>query len=81
VLFAQTEGIIPAPEANHAVRAAIDEALICKRDGVKKVIAFNLCGHGHFDMAAYDAYHSGQLQDHIYSPELIDASMAELPQV
>lgn len=81
VMFAKAEGIIPAPEANHAVRAAIDEALVCKRDGVKKVIAFNLCGHGHFDMSAYDAYHSGKLQDYEYPAEKVAEAMKDLPQV
>jgi len=81
VLFARTEGILPAPEANHAVRAAIDEALVCKRDGVKKVIAFNLCGHGHFDMSAYDAYHSGRLEDYDYPQEAVEEAMQHLPRV
>ncbi len=81
VLFARAEGIVPAPEANHAVRAAIDEALVCKRDGVKKVIAFNLCGHGHFDMAAYDAYHQGRLEDYEYPAEAVAEAMQHLPPV
>jgi tryptophan synthase beta chain len=81
VTFARAEGILPAPEANHAVRAAIDEALVCKRDGVKKVIAFNLCGHGHFDMSAYDAYHQGRLEDYEYPTEAVDEAMKHLPQV
>ncbi len=80
-LFARTEGILPAPEANHAVRAAIDEALVCKRDGVKKVIAFNLCGHGHFDMSAYEAYHSGKLEDYEYPREAVEEAMQHLPRV
>ncbi|MDW8325794.1 MAG: TrpB-like pyridoxal phosphate-dependent enzyme [Anaerolineales bacterium] len=81
VMFAKAEGILPAPEANHAIRAVIDEALLCKRDGVKKVIAFNLCGHGHFDMSAYDAYHSGQLEDYDYPQEAVDEAMKHLPKV
>jgi tryptophan synthase beta chain len=81
VTFAKAEGILPAPEANHAVRAAIDEALVCKREGVKKVIAFNLCGHGHFDMSAYDAYHSGKLEDFEYPQAAVDEAMTHLPQV
>src|SRR5690606_7598311 len=56
VTFAQTEGILPAPEANHAVRAAIDEALRCKQEGRAEVILVNLCGHGHFDLQAYMDY-------------------------
>jgi tryptophan synthase beta chain len=79
--FARAEGILPAPEANHAIRAAIDEALICKRDGVKKVIAFNLCGHGHFDMAAYEAYHQGRLENFEYPAEMVQEAMQHLPQV
>src|SRR5690606_29163222 len=63
VQFARTEGIVPAPEANHAVKAAIDEALRCKREGRSETILFNLSGHGHFDMAAYMAYNSGSLSD------------------
>lgn len=81
ITFAKAEGILPAPEANHAIRAAIDEALVCKRDGVKKVIVFNLCGHGHFDMSAYDAYHSGKLQDYEYPAEKVAEAMKDLPQV
>ncbi|HLE26841.1 MAG TPA: TrpB-like pyridoxal phosphate-dependent enzyme, partial [Anaerolineales bacterium] len=69
VQFSQAEGIIPAPESAHAVRVAIDEALECKRTGQKKVIAFNLSGHGHFDLTAYDAYHQGQLEDYEYPAE------------
>ena len=63
VQFAQTEGIIPAPESSHAIRAAIDEALAAREAGEERVILFNLSGHGHFDMAAYDAYLSGSLID------------------
>ena len=63
ILFARTEATVPAPESTHAIRAAIDEALDAKAKGEKRVILFNLSGHGHFDMAAYDAYLAGQLQD------------------
>src|SRR5205807_7065345 len=66
VQFARAEGIIPAPEAGHAVRALIDEALKAKEAGEERVILTNLYGHGHFDMAAYDAYLAGQLQDYEY---------------
>jgi tryptophan synthase beta chain len=79
--FARAEGILPAPEANHAVRAAIDEALRCKAEGRSQVIAFNLCGHGHFDMSAYDLYHQGRLQDYEYPQEKVEAAMHDLPQV
>ena len=81
VLFSKTEGIIPAPEASHAIRGAIDEALKCKAEGTKKVIAFNLSGHGHFDMAAYDAYHRGKLEDYNYPQQLVDEAMKHLPKV
>ncbi|MEE8443035.1 MAG: TrpB-like pyridoxal phosphate-dependent enzyme [Dehalococcoidia bacterium] len=81
VLFARTEGIISAPEPAHAIRVAIDEALKCKESGEAKTILFNLCGHGHFDMAAYDAYFAGNLEDYAYPQEQIEAALANLPQV
>jgi len=81
VQFSQAEGIIPAPESAHAVRAAIDEALVCKERGEKKVIAFNLSGHGHFDMMAYADYHQGKLQDYEYPADAIAEAMRHLPQV
>jgi tryptophan synthase beta chain len=81
VQFSRAEGIIPAPETAHAIKAAIDEALICKESGEKKVIAFNLSGHGHFDMAAYDDYRQGKLIDYEYPAEAIEEAMAELPDV
>jgi len=81
VMFARTEGIIPAPESNHAVRACIDEALRCKETGEAKTLFFNLSGHGHFDMAAYDKYFAGELDDFHYPDEAIQASLANLPKV
>jgi tryptophan synthase beta chain len=81
IQFARAEGIIPAPEATHAVRAAIDEALLCKQAGASKVILFNLCGHGHFDMQAYSDYMAGKLQDHEYSHEEVAMALAGLPSV
>jgi tryptophan synthase beta chain len=69
VQFARSEGIIPAPESNHAVRAAIDEALEAKEEGKSRVILFNLSGHGHFDLAAYEAYLAGKLEDYEYEPQ------------
>jgi tryptophan synthase beta chain len=69
IQFIRTEGIIPAPESSHAIKAAIDEALRAKESGAEKVILFNLSGHGHFDMAAYDAYLAGELTDVVYEPE------------
>lgn len=81
LLFARSEGIIPAPEPTHAIRVAIDEALKCKETGEEKVIIFNVCGHGHFDMASYDAYLKGQLEDFDYPAAAVEAAMAHLPQV
>lgn len=81
VQFAKTEGIIAAPESAHAIRAAIDEALACKESGEKRVIAFNLSGHGHFDMTAYETYMHGELEDYAYPAEAIEHAMADLPQV
>ncbi len=81
VQFARAEGIIAAPETAHAIRAVIDEALISKETGEKKVILFNLSGHGHFDMGAYDAYNQGLLEDYAYPQEEIEQAMADLPQV
>jgi len=79
--FARAEGIIPAPEATHAVRAVFDEALKCKQEGTSRVILFNLSGHGHFDMAAYDAYLNGKLEDKDYDASQLESSLAELPGV
>ncbi len=80
-MFAQVEGIIPAPEPAHAVRVAIDEALRCKETGEAKVIAFNLCGHGHFDMGAYDSFLKRELVDYEYPEEKIKEAMAQIPQL
>jgi tryptophan synthase beta chain len=81
VQFARTELIIPAPESSHAIRAAIDEALRAKEEGKERVILFNLSGHGHVDMAAYDAYFAGRLEDFEYSAEKVKESLARLPKV
>ncbi len=81
VLFARSEGIVPAPEANHAVKGAIDEALRCKREGTSETILFNLCGHGHFDMAAYTAYAAGELTDNSYDEAELAMALAGLPSV
>ncbi len=81
VQFARTEGIIPAPESAHAVKVAIDEALRAKEEGTEKVIAFNLSGHGHFDLAAYDAYTKGELEDHEYPAEEVEKAKQLLPEV
>ena len=81
VQFARAEGIIPAPESTHAVRAAIDEALKCKAEGTSKAILFNLSGHGHFDMQAYTDYFAGKLEDLQYDDALLQESLAALPEV
>ncbi len=81
VQFARTEGLVPAPESAHAIRAAIDEALDAKQKGEKRVILFNLSGHGNFDMGSYQAYFSGQLEDYEYPLEAVQASLGKLPQV
>ena len=81
VAFSRAEGIIPAPESAHAIRAAIDEALKCRETGEKKVIAFNLSGHGHFDMTAYQSYHHGLLEDFEYPDHAVEEAMTHLPKV
>jgi pyridoxal-phosphate dependent TrpB-like enzyme len=81
VMFARAEGIIPAPESCHAVRACIDEALRCKASGEPKTLLINLSGHGHFDMASYDKYFAGELEDFEYPTEAIHAALANLPKV
>jgi tryptophan synthase beta chain len=79
--FARAEGILPAPEANHAVKGAIDEALKCRQEGVSRCILFNLCGHGHFDMQAYRDYMDGKLVDQEYDESEIAMALAGLPSV
>ena len=79
VAFARAEGILPAPESSHAIRVAIDEALAAKAAGEKKVILFNLSGHGHFDLAAYEKYLDGSLEDYEYVPD--EAALAALPKI
>ena len=81
VSFARAEGIIPAPEPSHAIKVTMDEALRCKETGEEKAIVFNLCGHGHFDMAAYDTFFAGQLVNYEYPAEKVEAALAELPEV
>ena len=80
-IFAKAEGIVPAPESSHAIRAAINEAVKCREEGVKKVIAFNLSGHGLFDLGAYDEYLKGNLQRFEYPADKIEESMKVLPEV
>jgi tryptophan synthase beta chain len=80
VRFARTEGLIPAPEPAHAIRAAIQEAEAAREAGEERVILFGLCGHGHFDLSAYDAYLAGQLEDPEFSEEDLAAALASLPE-
>ncbi|NUP09708.1 MAG: TrpB-like pyridoxal phosphate-dependent enzyme [Polyangiaceae bacterium] len=79
LLFARAEGILPAPEANHAVKGAVDEALRCKEEGAARVILFNLCGHGHFDMSAYSEYAAGKLTDASYAENELAMALSGLP--
>ncbi len=81
VRFARTEGILPAPEASHAIRVAVDEALAAKAAGEARTVLFGLSGHGHFDLAAYDSYLSGSMQDYEHPAEAIGEALATLPQV
>ena len=81
VMFARAEGILPAPEPTHAIRVAIDEALAAKEAGESRVILFNLCGHGHFDLAAYERYLDGSLEDYEYPREKVEAALAGLPKI
>ncbi len=79
VLFARTEGTIPAPEVTHAIKATVDLSLEAKEAGEERVILFNLCGHGHFDLSAYEQYLAGELVDLEYSEEDIDRAVARIP--
>ncbi len=80
-LFARTEGILPAPEPTHALKVAIDEAIEAREAGEERVILFNLCGHGHFDLTAYERYLDGSLEDYEYPAEKVDEALAALPSV
>ncbi len=81
IQFANTEAIIPAPETAHAIRAAIDEALLCKEEGKEKTILFNLSGHGYLDLQAYADYHDGKLKDYEYPAAKIKEALAKLPKI
>jgi tryptophan synthase beta chain len=81
VLFARSEGILPAPESSHAIRGAVIEALDAKAKGEERVILFNLSGHGHFDLTAYNAYFANNLEDYAYPDENIATVKDHLPQV
>jgi len=79
--FIRAEGFIPAPETAHAIKAAMDEAILCRKSGKSKVIVFNNSGHGHFDLSSYQRYLSGQLEDYEYPEELIRESLKKLPKI
>jgi tryptophan synthase beta chain len=79
VRFARSEGIIPAPEPAHAIRAVMDEAEAAREAGEPRVILFGLCGHGHFDLSAYDAFLAGELEDPEFSQQDMDEAVARLP--
>src|SRR5436190_2600210 len=81
VQFARAEGILPAPEPTHALKVAIDEALDAREKGEERVILFNLCGHGHFDLSAYEKYLAGTLEDYEYPDEAVRKAQAAMPQV
>ncbi len=81
VQFARAEGILPAPEPTHAIKVAVDEALAAKESGESKVILFNLCGHGHFDLSSYERYLQGSLEDYEYPAAKVEAALAGLPAV
>jgi len=81
VQFARTEGILPAPESTHAIKVAVDEALDAKARGEKRVILFNLSGHGHFDLSSYEKYLQGGLEDFEYPADKVAAALAGLPKV
>ena len=81
VTFARTEGIVPAPESSHAIKAAVDEAVKAREEGRSPTILFNLSGHGHFDMQAYTDYLSGKLIDQDYDQAALDNSLAHLPKL
>jgi tryptophan synthase beta chain len=81
VQFARTEGIVPAPEPTHALAACVREALACKESGEEKVILTALCGHGHFDLAAYDAFLAGRMTDEEVPDERFAGALAGIPAV
>ena len=81
VTFSRSEGIIPAPESSHAIKAAIDEAKKADAERKSRVILFNLSGHGYFDLGAYDQYFAGKLEDFEYPREAVERSIANLPRV
>ena len=81
VQFARAEGIVPAPEPTHAIAAAVREAIACRESGESKTILTALCGHGHLDLASYDKYIHGEMQDLDLSEDVIAAAMSDVPEV
>jgi tryptophan synthase beta chain len=81
VQFSRCEGIVPAPEPSHGIRVVIDEAIRCRERGERKTIAFVLCGHGHFDLGAYERYLAGQLEDFELPQSTIDEALSLVPKV
>jgi tryptophan synthase beta chain len=81
VMFARSEGHLPAPESSHAIRVAVDEAMACKESGEAKTIVFNLSGHGHFDLGSYEKYFDKELEDYDYPADAIEESLSKLPTV
>jgi tryptophan synthase beta chain len=81
VQFMKVEGILPAPESSHAIKAAIDEALVCRKTGEKKVILFGLAGTGYFDLSAYTAYNNKTMTDHVPTDEELAKGFASIPDI
>jgi len=81
VQFARSEGILPAPESSHAIKAAMDEALAAREAGSSPVILFNLSGHGHFDLGAYEAYLAGKIEDFAYPADKVKEALATVPRI
>jgi len=81
VQFARAEGIVPAPESTHAIRAAVDEAIRCREEGQSRAILFGLSGHGHFDMVAYDKFLAGTLEDDALDDEMLTRAAASIPRL
>ena len=81
VMFARTEGIIPAPETAHAIRAAIDEAVRCREQHREEVILFNFSGHGHFDLTAYDQYYERKLEDYEHPASELERTIKDIEQL
>jgi tryptophan synthase beta chain len=81
VTFARTEGILPAPETAHAIKACMDEAVRCRQQKRADLLVFNFSGHGHFDLSAYDRYLAGELRDYAFPQVQMEAALADVPEV